>query len=247
MTKITAIIPTYNEQDNIQRALNSVSFADEIIVIDSFSTDNTLEIINENKSVKLIQRKFDDFSSQKNYAIAQAKYHWIILLDADEESTEELKKEVISIINSKEAKSAYNINRNFYFKNKKVNFGGFQRSKVTRLFKKEFCVYRGKVHEQLQVEGNVGLLKNKLNHYSYKNFAHYKSKLAKYAELQAQELFVNKQTVTPYHLYIKPVVRFLIHYSIRFGFLDGKKGFILAYLHSYGVRKRYQQLSILYK
>ncbi|MDY0779629.1 glycosyltransferase family 2 protein [Tenacibaculum sp. IB213877] len=244
MTKITAIIPTFNEEDNIQRALNSVSFADEIIVIDSFSTDKTSKIVRDNKVVKLLQRKFDDFSSQKNFAIQQATYNWIFLLDADEEVEEELRKEILSIVNNAEDKSAYNINRNFYFKSKKINFGGFQRSKVTRLFKKEFCFYKGKVHEQLEVKGNVGLLKNKLNHYSYKSYAHYKNKLTNYAKLQAEELLAKKQIVTPYHLYIKPLVRFFIHYFIRFGFLDGKKGLVLAYVHGYGVKRRYIELKL---
>jgi len=91
MKKITAIIPTLNEEIHIQEAIKSVSFADEIIVIDSFSTDKTLEIARE-FNVKIIKREFDDFSLQKNYAIDKAKHDWVYILDADERVTTEVKK-----------------------------------------------------------------------------------------------------------------------------------------------------------
>ncbi len=91
MTKITAIIPTLNEEIHIEEAIKSVSFADEIIVIDSFSTDNTV-VLAEKYNVKIIKREFDDFSSQKNFAIEQAKHHWIYILDADERVTHEVRK-----------------------------------------------------------------------------------------------------------------------------------------------------------
>ena len=94
MTKISAIIPTLNEEIHIAEAIKSVSFADEIIVIDSFSEDKTIEIA-EKLNVKIIKRKFDDFSSQKNFAIKQATHNWIYILDADERVTKEVKKEIV--------------------------------------------------------------------------------------------------------------------------------------------------------
>lgn len=242
MTKITAIIPTFNEEDNIQRALNSVSFADEIIVIDSYSTDKTVKIVRENKNIKLIQRKFDDFSSQKNFAIQQAKHDWIFLLDADEEVTVELEKEVLEIVTSKTNFVAFYVYRSYFFKQAKLNFTGWQRDKVIRLFKKRNNVYKGKVHEKIKTTGEVGFLKNKLNHYSYKSYDQYRLKLQRYAKLQALELFEKGKIINLYHILLKPFIRFFIQFFIKLGFLDGRRGLVISFVHSLGVFLRYIEL-----
>lgn len=241
MEKITVIIPTFNEQDNIQRAINSVSFANEILVIDSFSTDKTLEIISKNSNVKLIKRVFDNFSNQKNYAIQKAKHSWIFILDADEEVTTELTEEILQKIQHPNKNIGFYVYRNFFFGDKKLNFSGWQRDKVIRLFKKDKNTYKGKVHEKIQSNGNVGYLEKKINHYSYKNLIQYKAKLNKYAKLQAEEILENNGFVTPFHILLKPVIRFLIHYIFKLGFLDGKPGIVMSYLSAYGVAQRYKE------
>lgn len=147
MTKITAIIPTLNEEIHIEEAIKSVSFADEIIVIDSFSNDNTVALA-EKHNVKIIKRKFDDFSSQKNFAIEEAKYSWIYILDADERVTSEVKKEILEAVKSPKDCVGFYVRRTFYFCDKRVDYSGFQRDKVIRLFLKEHCKYSGLVHEK---------------------------------------------------------------------------------------------------
>ena len=121
MTKISAIIPTLNEEIHISEAIKSVSFADEIIVIDSFSEDKTIEIA-EKLNVKIIKRKFDDFSSQKNYAISQATHDWIYILDADERVTKEVKEEIVSAVKDPKGFVGFYLRRTFYFSGKKVNY-----------------------------------------------------------------------------------------------------------------------------
>jgi glycosyltransferase involved in cell wall biosynthesis len=133
MTKITAIIPTLNEEIHIADAIKSVKFADEIIVIDSFSTDKTIEIA-EKLQVKIIKRKFDDFSSQKNFAIDQASYDWIYILDADERVTPEVEKEILEAVKSPKDFVGFFVRRTFYFCGKRLNHGGCQRDKVVRYF-----------------------------------------------------------------------------------------------------------------
>jgi len=238
MTKITAIIPTFNEASNIQRALDAVCFADEIIVIDSFSTDSTVDIVKKN-NVILIQRKFDDFSNQKNFAISKASNDWIFLLDADETITEDLHVEILKTISSASEYSAFYIYRNFFFKEKKLKYSGWQRDKVIRLFRKENCRYKGKVHEEIYTEGAVGFLSGKIDHYSYKGYTQYKEKLKSYAKFQAQELLEKGQFISPYHLFVKPLVRFFIQFFIKFGFLDGVQGFMISWVHGFGVWRRY--------
>ena len=241
LTKITAIIPTFNEESNIQRALDSVAFADEIIVIDSFSTDKTVAIVKKSRAT-LLQRTFDDFSTQKNYAIQQAKHDWIFLLDADEEITENLQEEIQSKAENPNEFNAFYVFRNFFFKQKRLRFSGWQRDKVIRLFKKEYNSYEGKVHEKIITDGEIGFLTEKLNHYSYKNYHQYKKKLSHYARLQAVELMSKNKVVTPYHLILKPIIRFFIQFIIKLGFLDGLQGFIISYVHSVGVFERYTKL-----
>tara|TARA_R110001599_G_scaffold84265_9_gene227115 strand:+ start:11616 stop:13379 length:1764 start_codon:yes stop_codon:yes gene_type:complete len=241
MTKITAIIPTFNEESNIQRALDSVDFADEIIVIDSFSTDKTVEIVKKTNAI-LLQRTFDDFSNQKNFAIEKSSNKWIFLLDADETISQNLKKEIAQTVTSTNNFNAYYIYRSFFFNDKKLNFSGWRRDKVIRLFKKDKCKYVGKVHEEISTNGEIGFLKEKINHYSYKNYHQYKNKLKSYAKLQAQELLEKGLFVTPYHLFLKPFVRFFIQFFIQLGFLDGTRGFIISWAHAFGVWRRYVEV-----
>jgi GT2 family glycosyltransferase len=236
--KITAIIPTFNEEIHIEEAILSISFADEIIVIDSFSTDATVTLAKKH-NVKIVQRVFDDFSSQKNFAISKASNDWVLLLDADERIEKPLKEEIIKTINANSTYSAFYIYRNFFFKEKRLRYSGWQRDKVIRLFRKEDCRYKGKVHEEIYTEGEIGFLSEKINHYSYKEYNVYKDKLKSYAKLQAQELLEKGKFVTPYHLFIKPLARFFIQFFIQGGFLDGYQGFVISWTQAFGVWRRY--------
>ena len=241
MTKITAIIPTLNEEIHIVAAIKSVSFADEIIVIDSFSTDKTL-VLAENYNVKIIKRKFDDFSSQKNFAIEQAKYDWIYILDADERVTFKVQKEIIEAVKNPKDFVGFYLRRTFYFSGKKVHYSGFQRDKVIRLFLKKHCKYVGLVHEKIVAQGKLGFFRHKIDHFSYRNFDHYISKMNHYGAIRAKELHNSGIKVNLFHVLIKPPARFFIHFFMRLGFLDGFTGFLVAKTQAYGVLTRYIKL-----
>ena len=246
-TKITAIIPTLNEEIHIVDAIKSVDFADEIIVIDSYSTDKTVELAHA-ANVRIVQHQFIDFSSQKNYAIDQATHNWIYVLDADERVTPQLRDEILEQIENTDEFVGFYIFRTFYFAGRKLSYSGWQRDKVIRLFRKDKCRYNGKlVHESITTEGEIGFLKNKLEHYSYRSYDHYINKLNHYSSLKAQSLHNKGKKVTLYHLLIKPPARFIIHYFIRLGFLDGFPGFIISVVQSYGVLTRYIKLWLLKK
>jgi len=245
--KITAIILTLNEEILIEDAIKTVDFANEIIVLDSYSTDKTVEIVKK-YNVRLIQRKFDDFSSQKNFAIDKAKYDWVYILDADERVPNDLRKEILQAVINPNNVVGFFIYRTFYFLNKSIKYGGWQRDKVIRLFRKDKCKYNGNlVHEIIDYQGEIGFLKNKIEHYSYRSYDHYNNKLNHYASLQAKELYKKNKKVNIFHITIKPAFRFFVHYIIRFGFLDGFPGFVLAAQHSFGVLTRYIKLWLLYK
>jgi len=243
---ITAIIPVYNEEKNISEAISQVLWADEIIIIDSYSTDKTLEIASRFEKPKIIQRKFDNFSSQKNYAIKQAKNDWVFILDADERLSPGLKNEIINKSNNPGDYKAFWIKRVNFFQKKKIRFSGWQNDRVLRLFNRNYCQYNGKfVHEEISCNNKTGVLKNPLLHYTYDTYEQYKNKMFLYSQIKAREL--SKKNIRPnfFHKYIKPAYRFFYHYIFKLGFLDGKAGYIIAKVNARGLYKRYKILEKL--
>jgi glycosyltransferase involved in cell wall biosynthesis len=244
--KISALAITYNEEENVERYVKGLSFADEIIFIDSYSTDKTIEYAQE-YNVKVIQNKFIDFSTQRNFAIAQASYDWILFFDLDEVVTPQLEKEIKQAVDKKNDVVAYFVKRKFHFMGRYIRYGGWQNDKAIRLFNKQYCRYTGLVHEVIETRGKVSCLKEQVDHYSYKSFDNYNNKLNMYSRLQAETLYAKRKRPGGYHFFIRPIYRFLWQYIYRLGMLDGKEGFILAYIHSFSVFKRYLQLWMKYR
>lgn len=242
MPKITAIIPTKNEARNIAAAIDSVRWADEILVLDSFSSDETA-VLAQQKGVTVLQRAFDSFGKNKNFAIAQAAHPWVFILDADERVTPELQAEIQHLLQTEPPKAAYWIYRQTYFMDKLVRYSGWQNDKVIRLFRKELRYHEVNVHEEIAAPASeTGALKNKLLHYTYTTVAQYLEKWDRYTTLSAQDRAAKTKAVTLYHLALKPTVRFLRHYVIKLGFLDGKVGFIISYMAAVSVFMRYLKL-----
>ena len=244
---LSALIITYNEQNHIQEVLEDIDFADEIIVIDSYSKDKTVDLVNAFPKAKLIQHAFVDYSSQRNFAIQCAQNPWILFIDADERFTDELKEEVIKTIQQPNASSAYLFYRIFMFENTRLNYSGWQTDKIFRLFQKDKAEYVTErlVHEKLKVKGKIGKLKHKLIHFSYTDFDSYKNKMVSYGKLKAKEEYSKGIRPNFYHFYLHPAYKFLYQYIIRLGFLDGKKGLIICYLNALSVSVRYKELQKL--
>lgn len=248
MEKLTVIIPTYNEEKNIVDVLKSVDFADEIMVVDSFSTDKTLELAKEYTDF-IIQREYQYSASQKNWAIPQATHEWILLVDADERVTKELKEEIIALLKNPSINdfTGYWISRKNHFMGKHARFGGWN-DKVIRLFKKSESKYEDKhVHAEIIDTGKIGKLKSKLYHDTYVSFDFHMEKLNRYAWLQAKDYDKKTGRLTPFHFVVKPLWRFFKHYIIQGGFLDGVVGLTIAYNHAYSVYMRYVKLWLLRK
>ncbi|MGY8884511.1 MAG: glycosyltransferase family 2 protein [Flavobacteriales bacterium] len=247
MTKLTSIIPTGNEQNNIVEAIQSVRFSDEIMVVDSFSTDDTVKLARPLVDT-ILQREYEHSASQKNWAIPQAKHEWILLLDADERVTSELQKEVIRMINSNTEYSGFWIRRENYFMGKKVRFSGWQGDKVIRLFKRDECKYENKhVHAEIRSSGKIGILDHKLLHNTFVSKEAYLKKLDRYAQLQAKDYDKRVKYLTPFHTVIKPIVRFLKHYFLQLGILDGYVGFVISSYQAKAVAMRYKYIQEIRK
>ena len=243
-TLLSALIITYNEEHNIKYVLEDLDFADEILVIDSFSTDKTVQMAQSHKNVKVIQHAFENYASQRNFALSLATCPWILFLDADERLSPALKKEIIQTIQNKDSLAAYYCYRTFMFNNTQLHFSGWQTDKVVRLFRKEKAHYslQKTVHEKLIVSGKTAKLKNKLIHYSYRDFSSYKEKMLLYGKLKANEEFAKGTKPFFFHFYLRPCYQFINQYVLRLGILDGKQGIVICYLNALSVYARFQEL-----
>lgn len=244
---ISALIITKNEEKNIGELIENLSFADEIVVIDSFSTDQTADICSSYKQVKFYQHPFKDYSSQRNIAITYASHEWILFLDADERLSEALKNEIQQTIQQTNF-DAFFLKRTFFFENTPLKFGGLQNDRAIRLFKKSIGKFHKLVHEKLSIENaNVGQLKNPLNHYSYNDYSSFKNKLLFYGQLKGKEAHAKGKNHNWLMHTLHPTFTFINRFIFRLGFLDGIKGGIICYLMSLSVWERYNELKRLQK
>ncbi|MFC6269218.1 glycosyltransferase family 2 protein [Frigoriflavimonas asaccharolytica] len=225
--KISGLIITYNEEKNIREVLECFHFCDEIIIIDSYSTDKTLEIASAFSNVKIIKNKFEDFTKQRNLALENASNDWILFLDGDERITPKLEAEIIVELNKDDKKDAYYFYRKSFFEGKALHFSGTRNDKNFRLFRKSKASYiaEKKVHETLLVNGEIGFLENKLLHYSIENHQSYKKKMLEYGRLKGVELFEKGKKYNLFTHYWKTFFKFFKSYILQLGILDGKNGF----------------------
>ena len=244
--KISALVITLNEAKNLPELIKSLDFTDEIIIVDSFSSDNTLEILSEYSHVKVYQHEFSDFSSQRNIALKYASNEWILFIDADERISGNLKKEILETISKEQTKDGYFFKRRFYFIDKKVRFSGLRTDKNLRLFKKENATYSGLVHEKLNIK-NTGVFKNFLSHFSYSSYEHFRDKIFYYNKLKAKEKINKGYDPSLLKKFLHPKYTFLNRYLLRLGILDGKRGYIICKIYSDGVVVRYKEMDRLKK
>lgn len=224
--RLSVIILTKNEEKNIQRAINSVKpIADEILVLDSGSTDKTTEIA-KSLGAKVFFRDFDDFSSQRNYAIDLSSEDWVFFLDADEEVSKELRESIKKAI-TKDNFSCYEVSRRTYYLGKFLDYVWYPEY-VVRLFKKSNGKYEGQLHEKLVCNGKVGRLEGDLYHYSYKNLHHQFIKTVDYAQKMAEILYKKGKKPKLHNFLINPILIFLKLFILKKGFLEGKRGIIIA-------------------
>ena len=232
MNKLSAVIITHNEEPNIEAAIKSVSFADEVVVVDSGSTDRTREIA-EKLEARVFQHEFEGYARQKNYALHKCRFAWALILDADERIPESLQAEIKRVLENPGEVKGFSIGRNNYFMGKLIRYSGWQGDRVIRLIAREDASYaESRVHEEMQVRGKVTRLSNKMDHYTYRDLHSYLQKSWNYATLGAYDRYPKHGKVTAYHLLVKPVWGFMNNYFLKLGFLDGKVGLIIALQHS---------------
>ncbi len=232
-------IITYNEEKNLPKTLKAVKdIADEIIVVDSYSTDKTVEIA-KNFGAKVFVEEWKGYRDQKNSALKKCNNQWILFLDADEVVSDELKKSIIEAIKNPKA-NGYYLNRKTYYAGKFLNYV-WQPDWVLRLVKKSANPKweGGNVHEFLTIEGTTGKLSGYLYHYTYKDIYEHFQKSLKYAKISAEEMYKKGKKFKIHKLIINPFWAFFRIYVIKLGFLDGIRGLSVAMSYFFSTFLKY--------
>jgi len=241
MQKLSAIIPCHNEEAMIEGCLQSVRFADEIMVVDSFSTDRTLEIARRYASCTL-QHEYVNSAAQKNWAIPQAKHPWVLIVDSDERLTPDLQQEIRQIL-EKPAYDGYWIRRRNYFLGKEIKHGAWNSDKVLRLFRRELGRYQSKhVHAEIELRGQAGWCREKLLHYSYRSLDDYLRKVGRYTSWGALNAQDKGSSGSAPQILGHAVWPFLKSYFLKRGFLDGTEGLIIALMEASSSFLKYAKL-----
>ncbi len=240
--KITVIIPTYNEEKNIRAAIESVRWADEILVVDSFSTDATPDLARQ-MGARVLQHEYVNSATQKNWAIPQATHPWVMILDADERVTPALREEILAFLENPGDVVGLRIFRANHFMGRPIRFSGWQDDSVLRVFLRDKGRYLDReVHADVVIEGPVRVLKSKLYHNTFTSFDQYMRKFDRYTTWAAGDRAKTTRDVTVVHLFLRPCWRFFRQYVLRFGFLDGKPGLIVCMLAAFSVFLKYAKL-----
>lgn len=244
--KLAVLILTYNEEKNIEECVQSVSFADEIILIDSGSTDNTCEIA-EKLGVTFVHHPMDEgFAGQRNFALQQTLADWVLYLDADERITPELALEIKTIVEKNEP-YAYNILRNNVVFGQPVGYGGHGPDYSLRLYPRAAISWQGDVHEQANVSLPIRKLKNGMLHYTYNSWDRYFFKFNQYTTMMAEQMGKRGKEARITDIILRPWFAFLKFYVFKSGWRDGKIGFILAAFHAFYTMAKYVKLYYLPK
>ncbi len=244
--RLSLAVITYNEQDNIVRLFNSVSeIVDEIIVVDSYSSDRTKEIcLQQCPKVQFFEKKFNGYGEQKNHALGLCSGEWILFLDADEVPDEELKQSVHKVISQQNPEfSVYRAKYNNHLGIHLIKFGGWGNVCKARLFRNGSAKYSDdKVHEFLVTQEKTGVLEGKINHYTYKNIHHHVTKINRYSDMMAEKMFERGKKINRFKIIINPIFVFIKVFIFKLGFLDGFPGFYIAKTISYYTFLKYIKL-----
>lgn len=242
MAGLSVIIITRNEEDNLPDCLESVSWADEIVVVDSGSTDRTREMA-EARRAKVVRQDFLGFGPQKAYALTLATQPWVLSLDADERVSGELGEEIREILRDNPETAGYSIRRQNYFLGNLIRHGGWQRDWVVRLFRRGQGNFSpAPIHEKVIITGKVGRLNHPLVHFPYLSLDEYFHTCDLYTGLSARWLAEQGKTARWPQMVFRPLGKFLRMYVIELGFLDGYPGLVLAVLSTFHLFARYARL-----
>jgi glycosyltransferase involved in cell wall biosynthesis len=244
-TGLSACIITYNEVDRIEECVRSVDFCDEVIVVDSHSTDGTRERAAA-RGARVIERDWPGYRSQKQFAVEAAHNDWVLCLDADERVSDELRAEIESWRQREFGDFAgWSVPRITHYFGRFLRHGNAYPDRLTRLFDRRRGGWVGReIHENTRVQGRIGRLKGHLEHYSYRSLTDHLGRMQRYADLMGQALYDDGKRCGLAKVLLNPQWRFFRGYLLRLGFLDGWRGLVFALVEAGYVRRKYLSLYI---
>jgi glycosyltransferase involved in cell wall biosynthesis len=239
---LSVVVPAFNEAPRIGACLESVRWADEVLVVDAFSTDGTVEAARK-LATRVLQHEYVNSAAQKNWTIPQAAHRWILVVDADETVSPQLASEIRAVMERGPDCDGYVIRRVNHFHGKPVRHGGWGRDRVLRLFNREKARYQEKrVHAEVEVAGTVSELEHPLLHDTFRGFGDYLKKIDRYTRWGAEDLHRQGRRAGPADLLLRPAGRFAKRYLLQAGFLDGVEGLLISGLDTYSVFLKYARL-----
>ncbi len=234
MVKVSALVITRNEEGNIRRCLKSLSWADEVILVDAESQDRTAQIARE-YTQRVYSHKWDGFVAQRNWTLKQAQYQWVFFLDADEVISPQLREELETLKDKEMGDySGFEIPRRAFYLGGWVNHCGWYPNYQLRFFDRKRGEWvEGMIHERVEVRGRVGRLKGEILHYPYPNLSFHLQRMDSYSSLRAEELYQKGRRSHFWDLLLRPIFKFLKMFFLRLGFLEGVRGFIISCFGAY--------------
>jgi glycosyltransferase involved in cell wall biosynthesis len=242
-SRVSACVITFNEEDNIRRCLDSLTWCDEIVVVDSYSTDRTPEIC-RTFTDRFYQHEWRGYIGQRNLIRTMAECPWILFLDADEEVSPGLKAEIQRALSETPDRHAgYEFPRQVYYLGRWIRFGSWYPDYKLRLFRKGKGTIGGvEPHDQVHVQGPVGRMKHPIWHYTYADISDHIRTMNRFSTISSRALYDQGQRFNWIDFLFRPGWRFFKGFVLRSGWLDGRRGFIIAMINAFGVTAKYAKL-----
>ena len=242
MTKLTVTVITHNESSHIASALASVAWADEIVVIDSHSSDDTASIARQH-GARVETRDWPGYGAQKNHAAERASHDWILSLDADERITPALGEEIRALLQRGPEAQAYRVRRVSQYLQRWVRSTDWYPDWQRRLYDRRHARWNvRRVHESLEIDGRLEDLRGEMLHHPYETISEHLATIDRYTTLAAEEWANQGRRATAWQAFVHPRLAFLRNYVLRRGFRDGQVGLLVSLLNSYYVFLKYAKL-----
>jgi glycosyltransferase involved in cell wall biosynthesis len=245
MPAISAILITYNEESDLPEAMESLrGVADEIVVVDSGSTDRTCEISREH-GARVVSRPFIHFSDQKNFAAEQATHEWVFSLDADERLSGELREALAAWKRAEPECAAYAVNRKPNYLGGWIRHSGWYPEYCVRLYRRDAARFAGAIHESVRVSGPVGRLRGEILHYTIRSLGEHYAKMDAFTTRAAEDLYARGWRHWRGGMWLAAPWTLLQRFFLRLGFLDGYRGALIAWTSARYVWLKYHKLGVL--
>lgn len=232
---VCAIVTTFNEEREIGDCIESLAWCDHILVVDSYSTDRTVEIVRSFPDVELFQHKYYGSAAQKNWAMDRTRCDWNLIFDADERCTDKLRDEILELLSSNPKETSFRVRRRLFFLSKHIRFCGWHNDLVVRLTRRGHARYPNRrVHADMVTSGASPALKNPLDHYMVRDLGEYVHRICKYGIWGAAQGFKDNRRSGIPEVALRPMWRFFRAYIVQLGFLDGIPGLIFCTMQAFG-------------